>query len=443
MLTCLFIVAVTSLALLQHNPEPDVASELEIREDEAFYTVSAMQYIRFLSGQGDKVYINDVPFSSRLIMGLSLILGGQSFVPPYNPWIMNKLSQAQIYFARLPSAILGAATIAMVFLLSYKIGGLFAGILSTLYMLSSYRFVLYSRIAMLDVYVACFTVSSIVALYFWTKLRKRRYLAASGMLIGLAVGSKAPTNPLITAAVTVILLLNESKIFRQRIMNLGWYFLPAISSLILTNIIFMSPAIGFEYLSIIGGVAKVTFDPLNIINLFSAQGQRGYRYIASNSSYLNQLLLLFALGATVVQLVRRRCDPNVRFILLFYLPNLFFSSLFFEFGRQLMRMVPLAAIVAAGVIGIHFKKAEHFAPRRTIRLAQGLIIASLIVTNVYPVLSNLPLMSSTGLAAFMDFNRTMYAQLIGTLILALTSILGILITFNLKQHLRLANRKTN
>lgn len=91
------------------------------------------------------------------------------------------------FAAKLPSAILGLATVFLVFIIAKKFFNKTTAFISSLALITTVHFLYYSRMAMLDVALTFFTTISLF-IYWLAKEKDKRYLwILSGLLAGLSV----------------------------------------------------------------------------------------------------------------------------------------------------------------------------------------------------------------------------------------------------------------
>src|SRR3989442_1264696 len=76
--------------------------------DETYYIGRSMENLGFLAGQlpASSVWFSSTnhPFTAELLIGIGLLIQGQTFPPPSNPWVTN-LTQAEIEGGRMVSLI--------------------------------------------------------------------------------------------------------------------------------------------------------------------------------------------------------------------------------------------------------------------------------------------------------------------------------------------------
>lgn len=117
--------------------------------------------------------------------------------PPLYMWLSAGLMSMfgfSSLTSRLPSAILGLLTVLGVYLFATKLYGKKVGFISALVLVTTSKFLYYSRASMLDVSVGFFVFAALSLYYLSTlqhkNIRKILYIAASGAMVGLAVMTK-------------------------------------------------------------------------------------------------------------------------------------------------------------------------------------------------------------------------------------------------------------
>ncbi len=139
--------------------------------------------------------------------------------PPFYMWATSffmKILGVSSFAVRVSSAIFGFSTVLLNYLFSKKLFGKAVGFLSALVLLTTFHFLYYSRIGMLDVTLTFFITLSMY-LYWEAKDSKRVILwVLSGMSIGLAVLTKGVVGLLPFAVIGIyelfMLLLVQKKL---------------------------------------------------------------------------------------------------------------------------------------------------------------------------------------------------------------------------------------
>ncbi|MFQ5778044.1 MAG: ArnT family glycosyltransferase [Terriglobia bacterium] len=129
--------------------------------------------------------------------------------------------------ARFPSALLGVATIVLVYFFARRLFGPWAGFFSAFVLSTSLLFLRYARRAMVDVTLSFFVCAALFALVLALE-KSRRYFLLWGLCIGLGILTKSVLG-LSPLAITVLYLL----LTRRGKLFLNGYFLLGSSMILL------------------------------------------------------------------------------------------------------------------------------------------------------------------------------------------------------------------
>jgi hypothetical protein len=183
--------------------------------DESFYVGRAMQNLEFLTGTRSiqqVFHVRDVvhPFTSELIIGVSLALQGQTFSPPSIPWNTN-MTKGQLVASRQSAlfvALLGLVAVVFVALDMFPL----AGIAAALFLLSSPGFLEFSMADEPGAFSMGFIALVLAGLYFYVVKKKRTGLWLSALFLGLAFGAKTAWDTVMVAIVLVIAVMSVEKL---------------------------------------------------------------------------------------------------------------------------------------------------------------------------------------------------------------------------------------
>ncbi len=113
--------------------------------------------------------------------------------PPLYMWLVSGLMHlvgVSEWAVRLPSAIFGLGTVMTVYLFGKRLYNRTVGFLSAFVLLTTFQFLYYSRIGMLDVTLTFFTTLSIYFYWHAEEDLKKSFWVISGLSMGLAVMTK-------------------------------------------------------------------------------------------------------------------------------------------------------------------------------------------------------------------------------------------------------------
>jgi hypothetical protein len=184
--------------------------------DEKYYIWDGQEYIKFLSNYNVEkaqalarysITHSAQPYTGKMIIGILLSLFGKH-MSELGDW--NKPPDPDIVtVARFPSAFLGALTIVVIAYFAFKIVG-YQGILFVLlFLLGTPLFTVYSREALMDIYLCSFTVLGYLFFYFSLKYDNVFFLLFCGMFLGFAIGSKFGLSGVVSLLILMVLLLSK------------------------------------------------------------------------------------------------------------------------------------------------------------------------------------------------------------------------------------------
>jgi dolichyl-phosphate-mannose--protein O-mannosyl transferase len=184
-----FLVSIVALNLALKTFRLD--SPAESYFDEGIYYIPAAR--DYLQG----VFSNfEHPPLAKLFMAAGIFLFGD------NPWGW-----------RIPEVLVGSLGVIFIYLLGKKMfGGRFIPILASVFLTFEFSWFVGSRIAILEIYVATFSLAA--AYFFWNffKNDKPKYLVLTGVLFGLALASKWSSALLLIFALSYYLWFNRKKV---------------------------------------------------------------------------------------------------------------------------------------------------------------------------------------------------------------------------------------
>jgi 4-amino-4-deoxy-L-arabinose transferase-like glycosyltransferase len=355
-----------------------------IHGDEVYYISRSMQNLGFLEGSfpyGQVTFsLPNHPFTGELLMGLGLLLSGQTFAPSSSVWMgMPKsvrlspdipldqtfLTSGELDNARYVSLLTAAFAVAAIVYLVSKLNWL-AGLLGFLFAVSAPGFIDISVTAMLDVYCAVFTVLSIIVLYWYIKGSWRSILA-SGVFLGLALGSKLSWDPIIAGVVILTCVLMREDANRTRVVRLGQNWIAAVISFAVTSpvVVLRFPSeIRDSFGSSLGRFA--TTNSTSGQSLFSTNGIAGFIQPPILIVYAlltaSAMLLLLRLWRDKNPSIARASDlmrsftgflkenPEAFFLFIvvaFTSLDMLLSPLEFEYGRNFQRLGLYTALASA------------------------------------------------------------------------------------------------
>jgi hypothetical protein len=118
--------------------------------------------------------------------------------------------------SRLISVILGGLVVALAYLLTrWMGGGVFAGVLAALFLLTNRDYAIYSRFAHADLYLAFFVLLSTIFLIQYRISGHRLWLYGAFLGVGMATSSKYNGVGLVFAVLAVFFILNRHLLFKN------------------------------------------------------------------------------------------------------------------------------------------------------------------------------------------------------------------------------------
>ncbi|RLI82346.1 hypothetical protein DRP04_04190 [Archaeoglobales archaeon] len=230
-LVVLVIAAFIVVAVLYVTLEPFIYHHF-LHGDERYYIGRALQDIEFYTGvrSARAVWFSsgNHPFSAETIIGLSIFLQGKFREAPSNPW-KTSIDRDLLVAARRSALIVGLLGLGACFLLALYLDPWLAP-MPILYLLASPGFVDFSMRCMLDIYLASFVTLALVCMVLYMLIRSRRWMLASGLFIGLALGSKTGWDSLVAFFVCSIAILITEEGFRSFVKRQLLYILASFAS---------------------------------------------------------------------------------------------------------------------------------------------------------------------------------------------------------------------
>jgi hypothetical protein len=368
--------------------------------DEKYYIWDGQEYIKFLLnydvGKAQTLARYSIthcahPYTGKLIIGMLLSLFGKH---------MSELGDCDkppdpdiVAIARLPSALLGALTIVVIAYFASKIAGYKGVLFVSLFLLGTPLFTLYSREALMDIYVSSFIVLGYLFFYLSLKYDNISLLLICGVFLGFAVGSKFGVGGIMSALMLIVLLLNKrfclsfkscQKILRKK-STLPTIIISLSASFLIINSIylFILPEAPHLILGLLQGkqadVLKWTNGLHNSAFLANFDPRIYYSY-PIRQTLINQLLFIVGVLTLAYIIIKREINNIAVITILGYLSN--FANLFlFEWYRTFIKLAPWEALIAS--LPLTFIKDR----RAKIHLPIFLMVITLQFLNLFSVWS--------------------------------------------------------
>jgi len=297
-----------------------------------------------------------------------------------------------ITVARLPSAFLGALTIAIIAYFAFKVAGYEEILFVLLFLLGTPLFTVYSREALMDIYVCSFTVLGYLFFYFSLKYDNIFFLLICGMFLGFAIGSKFGLSSIVSLLILIVFLLSRRfclsfnkacKNMLRKKLTLPTIIISSTISFFAINSIYLTilpelPSLILELLK--GNQARISEWTNGLYNsAFLANfDPRVYYSYPIRQTLINQLLFIVGASTLAYRIIKRKINNIVVIAILGYLSNS--ANLFlFEWHRTFIKLAPFEAFTAAFPLTLIKNK------RMKIRLPIFLIIATLQFLNLFSV----------------------------------------------------------
>lgn len=151
--------------------------------------------------------------------------------PPLYMWLVSTLMHligVNELAIRLPSALFGLGTVLTVYLFGKRLYNRTVGFLAAFVMLTTFQFLYYSRVGMLDVTLTFFTTLSLYFYWHAEDELKKKFWVISGVLMGCAVMTKGVVGflPLLVILVhqTTLIVFRKKRFERELIKNVALFF---------------------------------------------------------------------------------------------------------------------------------------------------------------------------------------------------------------------------
>jgi 4-amino-4-deoxy-L-arabinose transferase-like glycosyltransferase len=337
----LIVLALTAAALLLRLWGVGFGLPYEYHIDEHFYYPHA-----WTMGQGD-FNLPDQSHGPSLYLGL-LLLGQKSMQIAAFPQLSNADFGAlretnpwpYLLSARLISALLGALTIPIVYLLAKRFRDRAIGLIAAAVMTVLFFHVRDSHFGVPDTLTTLFATATVWLALRAFQTRRSRDVLFAGMAAGLAAGAKYTTVIVIIAVIAAALLTGTT--WRQRVKLLLLAALGLLAGFIIgyPNLL-LNPAIFIKDISFL--FARV------------GEGFEGWRIVPDNSAvfYLGTLLWGIGLAAVIlagVGLIAALAQHRPEDLILVSLPLAYFVVMSLSqghFGRYLLPILPLLTVLIA------------------------------------------------------------------------------------------------
>jgi len=336
--------------------------------DERYYIGRALQDIEFYIGvrPAKDVWFSagNHPFSAETIIGLSIVLQGEFRKAPQNPW-RTHVDRGLLVAARRSALLVGLVGLGALLFLAIYLDPWLAPI-PILYLLASPGFVDFSMRCMLDIYLASFTTLTLVCISLYVLTGSRKWLLASGVFEGLALGSKTGWDPLVAFLVCSIAILVTETRFKAFIKRWILYTILAFVSFGSTSTVIL-----LRLQQHINSVLRYHATRIELANMLTNQPligtsvrelARGYSIFAYQHPIcmlITSVSILAFIGFLVYAAVKHRSLPSKSFgkasndrllkvVLLavaFMALTLLLTSMTFEYGRNYARLTLYECLV--------------------------------------------------------------------------------------------------
>jgi 4-amino-4-deoxy-L-arabinose transferase-like glycosyltransferase len=380
------ILALTTIALLLRLWGIGFGLPQEYHIDEHFYYPHAWSM-----GEG-QLTLPDQSHGPSLYLGL-LLIGQKSMQLAFFPQLTNAEFGAlretnpwpYLLSARLISALMGALTIPIVYLLAKRFRDRSVGLIAAAVMTVLFFHVRDSHFGVPDTLTTVFATAVVWLSLRSYQTRRSRDLLSAGMCAGLAAGAKYTTIVVVVAVITTALLTGSS--WRQR---LKWLLVAALGTLV-----------GF-----IIGYPNLLLNPAVFVKdvsfLFARVGEgfEGWRIVPDNSAvfYLDTLLWGTGLAAVILTgagliaaLVRHRAED----LILVSFPLAYFAVMSMSqghFGRYMLPILPLMTVLIADA---GWRVVPQLVQRSktpwAVKVAQPIGLAAILLVGVPNLLNSLRL----------------------------------------------------
>jgi len=384
----LVVLALTAAALLLRLWGVGFGLPYEYHIDEHFYYPYAWSM-----GQG-QLELPDQSHGPSLYLGL-LLLGQKSMQVAFFPQLSNADFGAlrgtnpwpYLLSARLISALLGALTIPIVFLLARRYREYMTGLMAAAIMTVLFFHVRDSHFGVPDTLTTLFT-----AVAGWLAMRayqthKASDVAWAGIAAGIATGAKY-TSAIVFVSILLAILLQKIT-WRRRAGLIAWSVLGLIVGFVIgyPNILINPTAF----------IKDISFLAIRV-----SEGFEGWRIVPDNSAlfYLDTLLWstgLVALILTGIGLIAAIVRRKAEGLILGAFPVLYFITLSLSqghFGRYLLPMLPFTTVLMAdagwNVLPALMHRAAPTSPR-ALRLAQSIGVLAILAVLIPNLLNSLRL----------------------------------------------------
>ena len=249
--------------------------------------------------------------------------------------------------ARLPTALLGAVTPALIFLWGRRFLGTWPAFCAAALMATSQWLVMYQRTALSDATMASWAAPTLVAWEAGLATRSNRFAVLAGVLAGITVCTKISAAPLIVAIVLAISLLWLLRDRRSEIQRMATGFG--------TGLLAVGVLVGFIYL-LRPEWAAAAVDTYGYVPLAPSQDARTFAGDLYDAAFKNAafhfspfvtLSAYLTIGAALAALFRRRLPP-VSICALAWLPTTYLMLALkgYEPTRYYLQLVPPLTILA-------------------------------------------------------------------------------------------------
>jgi len=338
----------TTLALLLIN-----LARAFLFDDEIYYMVTGQGYVKFLLAPNLNTFMTHVlkhlwspaqeaaghinhPFFAKLAIGLSLLISGTSVPTEFH--LYWKLAPTQLFWARLPSALMASISVFVVCYLVNSRYGVVSATIAGLFLVGDAAFLQYSRAAMLDVYAAAFMMVCFVILISSSGLAWKR-LCASALLAGLMVASK------FTPGVFVSLFVMSAIVFKRSLLTGLLVFLSisfAVFLLVDFYYVLVSPAYLFNALFSVGRLPDEGASQGPLAAFFMMFSSRTYYSISHAWSVVEVALVVLSIVVTVLLTIKG--NRWVTGIDALFLANITLGFVSFQWERPLVLLAPITAL---------------------------------------------------------------------------------------------------